>query len=154
MSDVVLVLLAMPGMSLLDVLLVVFSVVLPVVAGVFMSLFVLFVMLPVPVAPVIEPAFGAVPLMSVDDADDAIDVLVVSLLLSLPLRWSRSERQPESDTASVNKAMRVNLVLLLVIRFLHGACDYGERENVSGFRSWWWLQSSPWSPSSRWRCSS
>src|ERR1043165_10247317 len=101
---------------------------LPVVAGVFMLLFVLLVMLPVPVEPLFEPAFGGVPLTSVVacccavvspyvDDDDAIVLLVVSLLVSLPLSRLRSERQPNIDIASVNRTMRASLVLLLVIRF-------------------------------------
>jgi hypothetical protein len=94
---------------------------LPTFAGVFMSLFVLLVMLPVPVPPVFEPAFGGVPLMSVllvvvfcGAEDDAMLLAVVSLLL-LPLIRSRSERQPNVVMTSANRTVRASFVLLRVI---------------------------------------
>src|ERR1043166_6993661 len=115
----------------LDELVVFIVDMLPLVfAGVFMSLFVLLVMLPVPVPPVFEPAFGGVPLMSVvgfmplvvplcmvvfDDMPlFVVDVAVVSLLLLFPLSLSRSERQPKVVMTRASRKTIVNFVLLLI----------------------------------------
>jgi hypothetical protein len=99
-----------------------------VFCGVFMSLFVLFVMLPVPVPPVFEPALGGVPATSVaglmplvfpllvvlEDDDIVLFAVVLSVLL-FPLSRFRSERQPKAVMASASRKIRVSFVLLLFI---------------------------------------
>jgi len=58
--------------------------------------------------PEVEPLFV--------DVVDVVEVAVVSLLLLLPLILLRSERQPNVVMTSANRKIRVNFVLLLVIK--------------------------------------